>query len=196
MELIRSFVAIELSPQALEQLAALQEQLKAQIPSGMVRWVNPYGIHLTLKFLGEVQAPRLRDVESTLRALCVKFQPFTFSYGGLGCFPSFNRPNVIWVGVEESSGALQALHKEVERSLARLGFRPEARPFSPHLTLGRVGRGVGGTERRRIGEHIRNRSVGRLGEIQVEAISLMRSDLKPTGAVYTRLASFPLGGGG
>jgi len=160
----------------------------------MVRWVNPWGIHLTLKFLGEVQAPKLQAVEDALKALCGKFQPFSFSYGSLGCFPSFNRPSVIWVGVQEPSGVLAALQKEVERSLTKLGFKPESRPFSPHLTLGRVGKRVSGAERRKLGERIKSHQVGKMGEVKVETISLMRSDLKPTGAVYTRLASFPLGG--
>jgi len=101
MERIRSFIAVELGEEALYKLAALQEKLKAGITPGLVRWVNPEGIHLTLKFLGEVEASRLKDVEKTLQELCAGYPPFTFSYGGLGCFPSFNRPNVIWVGVEE-----------------------------------------------------------------------------------------------
>ncbi|HDN80761.1 MAG TPA: RNA 2',3'-cyclic phosphodiesterase [Chloroflexi bacterium] len=194
MELIRSFVAVELDPHTLKQLAALQEQLKAQIPSGLVRWVNPQGIHLTLKFLGEVKAPKLEAVKGALEKVCSRYQPFTFSYGGLGCFPSTNRPNVIWVGVEEPSGTLLALQKEVEDALARLGFKPENKAFSPHLTLGRVGRRVSGAERRKLGERIRSFEAGTMGQVKVEMVSLMRSDLKPSGAVYTRLASFPLGG--
>ena len=194
MEMIRTFVAIELDQEALDWLKGVQERLKADLPQGLVRWVDPKGIHLTLKFLGEVPQGKIKAIEEVLKGVGQRHRPFSFSYGGLGCFPSFSHPNVIWVGVEEKTGALRALQEDVERSLAKLGFRPEDKPFSPHLTLGRVGRGLSGAERKRLGEYIKAGGVEYGGEFLVEAISLMKSDLFPTGAVYTRLALFPLSG--
>ncbi len=194
MQLIRSFVAIELEQEMLRKLASVQEELKESIPSGLVRWVDPYGIHLTLKFLGEVPAPKIEQVKRALEKACASHNPFSFSCGGLGCFPNARRPNVIWVGVQDDTGRLEAIQREVEKALAPLGFAPERRPFSPHLTLGRVGRRVGGAERRHIGQVVQSRQVGDLGRVHVKAVSLMRSDLRPTGAVYTCLARFPLGG--
>ncbi len=194
MEMIRTFVAIELDQQALDWLKKVQERLKADFPHGVVRWVDPKGIHLTLKFLGEVPQGKIKAIEEVLKGVSQRHRPFSFTYGGLGCFPSLSHPNVIWVGVEEKTGALLALQQDVEKSLAKLGFKPEDRPFSPHLTLGRVGKGLSGAERKRIGESIKAGGVGYGGEFLVKAISLMKSDLFPTGAVYTRLALFPLGG--
>ncbi len=190
--MIRTFVAIELDEEALDWLKEVQERLKAELPQGAIRWVDPKGIHLTLKFLGEIPGGKVRAVEEVLREVSLRHRPFHFAYGGLGCFPSPSHPNVVWVGVEERTGALQALQQDVERSLSKLGFRPEDRPFSPHLTLGRVNRGISSAERKRIGEYIKAGKIGSGGRVLVEAISLMKSDLLPSGAVYTRLALFPL----
>lgn len=192
MEIIRSFVAIELDDKALEWLKNVQERLKAELPQGVIRWVNPEGIHLTLKFLGEIPRSRVKAVEEVLQEVSLRHRPFRFAYGGLGCFPSLSHPNVVWVGVDEKTGALKALQQDVERSLAKLGFRPEDKPFSPHLTLGRVNKGVTSAERKRLAEYIKAGKVGSGGEVLVKAISLMKSDLLPTGAVYTRLALFSL----
>ncbi|MCS7286387.1 MAG: RNA 2',3'-cyclic phosphodiesterase [Anaerolineae bacterium] len=192
MEMIRTFVAIELDEEALEWLKRVQERLKTELPQGIVRWVDPKGIHLTLKFLGEIPANKVKAVEEVLKEVSHRHRPFYFDYGGLGCFPSSSHPNVVWVGVEEKTGALLALQQDVERSLLKLGFRPEDRPFSPHLTLGRVSKGASSAERKRLGEYIKAGKVGSGGKVLVKAISLMKSDLRPSGAVYTRLALFPL----
>ncbi len=196
MEIVRTFVAIELDEKALRWLKEVQDRLKAELPQGVIRWVDPGGIHLTLKFLGEIPKSKVKAVEEVLKEVSLRHRPFYFDYGGLGCFPSPSHPNVVWVGVEEKSGALLALQQDVERSLSRLGFKPEDRPFSPHLTLGRVGRGISSAERKRLGEYIKLGKVGKGGRVLVEAISLMKSDLLPSGAVYTRLALFPLRSGG
>jgi 2'-5' RNA ligase len=194
MEKIRTFIAIELSEEVKEGLAELQEKLKGKAPQGTVRWVRPEGIHLTLKFLGNIPSNMLDRIKKALTEACEGFSSFSFSVRGLGCFPSSKRPRVIWVGVEEKTGMLLRLQEAIEEKLALLGFPPEKREFSPHLTLGRTHRRASGGEIRKLGELIESTNVGEVGEAVANSVSLMRSDLKPAGAVYTRLAEVKLRG--
>lgn len=195
VEQIRTFVAIELTDDLLKSLARLQERLERQAPHRAVRWVRSGGIHLTLKFLGDVPKARVPRIIEALELACRGVAPFSFDVAGLGCFPNPRRPRVVWVGVQEPTGALARLHKAVEQELRGLGFVPEKRPFSPHLTLGRVRRNVSSTERQRLGALIEKVDVGKLGRMPVASVSLIRSDLRPTGAVYTELARASLRAG-
>lgn len=190
---IRTFVAIELDDSIKVSLIELQEQLRAGVPKGVVRWVRPEGIHLTLKFLGDVPADRIEGIAHAIEDACQGSAPFSLSIGGLGCFPSSKRPRVLWVGVEEPTGALVKLQASIEKALAELGFPPEKRKFHSHLTLGRTRRQASSGEVRRLGELIESTAVGEIGEMKAEAVSLMRSDLKPTEAVYSQLAVVRLG---
>ena len=190
MEQVRTFIAIELSEEVRAGLTRLQEELKRRGEG--VKWVRPEGIHLTLKFLGNVPADRIEEIAQAVRDACVGFSPFQISFAGLGCFPNLRRPRVIWVGVEGETETVARLQRAIEGNLAALGFPPEERGFSPHLTLGRVRKEVGSGERRRLGQLIEATAAGQLGGMMVEAINVMRSDLKPTGAVYTQLASIKL----
>jgi len=192
---IRAFIAIELSKEIREALTRLQERLKSRIPHRSVRWVRVEGIHLTLKFLGDVPASSIDGISQALEVACGGFEPFTLEAAGLGCFPNSRRPRVLWVGVREESGVLNRLQKSVEDELARLGFERERRSFNPHLTLGRVQRRVSHNDRQRLGELIAESEVGLLDSMRVPAVKLMRSDLQPAGAVYTALARVALGSG-
>ena len=118
---------------------------------------------------------------------------FEFSVGELGAYPSIRRPRVVWVGVE-APPELHALQRGIETETTRLGYAREDRKFSPHLTLGRVSRGANSSAVRQISEVLSNCKVGYLGAARVRAANLYRSDLKPSGAVYTELFSAPLGG--
>ncbi len=194
MEKVRTFVAINLSSEMKERLMDVQQRLRRSAPPETVRWVRPQGIHLTLKFLGEVPASQIPQITAALREACRVHTPFTFTVGGVGCFPNPRSPRVVWVGVEEESGALVALQKSVEKAMTQLGFPRESRPFHPHLTLGRTRKGLRNTDRRRLGDAIATAGVGLLGEVSVDAVYLMRSDLRPSGAVYTALAEARLEG--
>jgi 2'-5' RNA ligase len=193
MESVRSFIAIELSPDILRQVARLQERVKADMIPGLVRWTRPEGIHLTLKFLGDVQADRLAAIAETLQTACASYLPFSLSIDGMGVFPNPRRPRVVWIGVDEPTGTLNRLQRDVDRAIAPLGFPSERRPFSPHLTLGRVKRGRSPAELEALGQYA-SRARVRVGEMVVHAVHLMRSDLRPSGAVYTELATAPLAG--
>ena len=192
MDTVRAFIAIELTPTILNALGDLQDRLKQDVPPKVVRWVRPQGIHLTLKFLGDVPGAQIAAVAEALQEACVPHAPFSFSIGGMGCFPNPRRPRVVWVGVDEPSGALARLQRDVERAIGPLGFPPEQRRFSPHLTLGRV-KGGDRDAVASLGEYV-SRAKVRVGEMQAEAVHLMRSELLPGGAVYTELAVALLSG--
>ena len=185
---IRSFVAIELPDDTTAALAAIQADLKAQAPPKAVRWARPQSIHLTLQFLGDVATDRIEAIGDALRGACTNQGTFHFQLYGLGVFPNLNRPRVVWVGVVEPSGVLAALHKRVTGALAALGFQEEKRPFSPHLTLGRVSDRANRRELAEIGDLINRSAVGSIGQISVDHVTLFKSDLRPDGAVYTPLA--------
>jgi 2'-5' RNA ligase len=156
-----------------------------------VRWVRPEGIHLTLKFLGDVPADRLDAIAEAMRAACTPHPPFSLSIGGMGVFPDPRRPRVVWLGVEEPGGTLLRMQRDVDRTISPLGFPPEKRRFSPHLTLGRVKQGRTAAELEALGQYATHARV-RIGEMAVHAVYLMRSDLRPDGAVYTELATAAL----
>ena len=194
MEQIRAFIAIELSEDILSAIADLQRQLKKQVPEGTVRWVKPGGIHLTLQFLGDVPAVKINSIAQALTETCAPFHPFSVTVGGLGCFPNAKRPRVTWVGVDEPTGTLAALQKAIERAMVPLGFTPERRAFHPHLTLGRTKRQATRDQAQALGTLITTTQIPFLGQMNVRQVCLIRSDLRPTGAVYTRLAAAPLSG--
>jgi 2'-5' RNA ligase len=154
-----------------------------------VAWVAPENFHLTLKFLGHVDQPRLESVEAVLVA-AVDGQPrFNLTCAGLGAFPTASRPRVIWAGVRDGAEAATRLAQVLEGALAPLGFEPEARAFSAHITLGRLrvpGRDPALAAALEAGR-------GQLfGTTPIDRVALMRSDLSPRGARYTELAAFPL----
>ena len=194
MEKIRTFIAIELSESIKDDLTKLQERFKGEAPRGSVRWVRSEGIHLTLKFLGDVPADQIGEISRALQRSCQGFAPFSLLCGGLGCFPNLKRPRVVWVGIQEETGTLAQLQKAIEENVASLGYPTEKRKFSPHLTLGRVQRRVSSGDQRRLGELVGASEIGILGRMEVQSVNLMRSDLRPSGAVYTRLAEVELKG--
>lgn len=191
---LRLFVALELPAPILDALAQTQDALQAQMPRRAVRWVRGEGIHLTLKFLGETPARQREPIAAAVAAACAGYGPLTLRAAGLGCFPNPARPRVVWVGLEGDLAALGALQRAVESALEPLGFRPEGRPFSPHLTLGRVRDDVSSADVKAAGQVVAAATVGTLGEWTADAVSLMRSDLRREGAVYTCLAATPLKG--
>lgn len=190
---IRSFVAIELPDDVKAALVGLQQDLKTQVPSGAVRWTRPEAIHLTLQFLGDVAPGQIEAIVGALRGVSVAQAPFAFEVTGVGVFPNPNRPRVVWTGIIEPGGTLVALQKEVGQALAPLGFSPEKRPFTPHLTIGRAARHAGRRELAELGTVIARSEVGSMGQVVVDHINLMKSDLRPKGAVYTPQAVIPFG---
>ena len=191
--MIRTFIAIELDNTVKAELEKVQRRLRAEPISGVVRWVAPGSVHLTLKFLGDMEPERTPHVLAALKTACTGIAPFEVTVRGAGCFPNYQRPNVIWAGLVGQVQAATQLAQRIENECARLGFEPEDRPFSPHLTLGRVSREADPSERHQIGEMVRRLDIGINGVIHADMVCLIRSDLKPAGSVYTTLGFVKLG---
>lgn len=196
MRTLRTFIAIELDEELRHDLGRLQDRLAGQMAPRSVRWVRPEGIHLTLKFLGETTADQVEEVKEALAQAVAGVGPFSFSVTGLGCFPNTRQPRVVWVAIQELTGALSHLRDAIEERVAPLGFPTEKRRFSPHLTLGRVQRHASKSEVQEIGQVVASSTVGIVGEMTVTSLSYIKSELKPSGAVYTALSEAALAGPG
>ena len=192
-ETLRTFIAVPLSTTIAEKLSAIQRTLRRTSPEQSVTWVNPANIHLTLFFLGDILPHRQQPIEAALTVVARNVRPFTFNVQGLGAFPNANRPRVIWVGLDEPAGHLALLHHVVNEAMASIGFQPEDRHFSPHLTLGRIRQRASRDDAQAVGEAVRQTEVGLLGEVTAEEMIFFRSVLKSSGAEYTPLARFRLG---
>ena len=191
MAVIRSFIAIDLPKHIQDPIDQVIRDLQASNPRTAVRWVPARNIHLTLKFLGEVSSNNLEILTKILQTEIPRHRCFEIKVGNLGAFPSIHRPRVIWIGIEAPPD-LFSLQRSIETETNRLGYTAEERPFSAHLTLGRVSHNATPDEVRIIGELLKGCKVGLLGAAVVERVKLFRSDLEPGGAVYTPLYTFPL----
>ena len=186
-ETLRTFVAIALPRQLTACLGKIQDQLR--VHRFNIRWIRPENIHLTLKFLGDTPAGDLSKLDEALTEAACGHPPFSLFLKGFGAFPGFDRPRVVWVGIDGQIAALQALRRAVAGSLAAIGVPPDSRPFRGHLTLGRVKGRVAAAHLRGAAETLQTLAGG---HFVVDRIVLFRSELKPTGAVYTRLSTVDL----
>jgi len=189
---IRSFIAIELPDEAKEGLARLRSKLQRN-EHGFVKWVDPGGIHVTLKFLGNIPAGQVAEITGAIGEATQGISPFHLEISGLGAFPSVRQPRVLWVGVGGETDKLSRLQQNVDSALAALGFAREERPFAPHLTLARVREGTSGPERRSFSELLGSATFENKYPVEVEAVKLMRSELTRAGAIYSSLSVVRLG---
>jgi 2'-5' RNA ligase len=188
METIRSFIAIELPDDVKETVAMIIKRLRpAQYR--YVKWVAPAGIHLTIKFLGNISSDQIPQITGIMKTAAGRVTPLELRLGGLGMFPSEQRPRVIWVALEGNTEPLATMQREIEQALAPLGFAPENREFTPHLTLGRVRDNASPEERKEIGGVVKAKKVDYDASFTLRELSLMKSTLTPTGAIYNRLDS-------
>lgn len=191
-EKIRVFVAVELPDAVKAEFAGLVSTIDALGVRG-VRTVRPNGIHLTLKFLGDVNADLVPDIQAAMDAAASGAAPFDLSLGDAGVFPNPGAARVLWVGVEGDIKRLSRLQERVERSLTDLEFRPERRRFNPHITAGRIRDSVSRSDRRRVTDTLFSHEYVR-PPIGVESISLIRSMLRPDGAIYEPVYTVGLAG--
>jgi 2'-5' RNA ligase len=179
---MRTFIAIEIPPEILKEMAKVQDELKRS--GAEASWTRPEGIHLTLKFLGEVPETRIEEIKNALVHAADATNRFRLKIAGAGAFPNSKNPRVVWLGVSGDIDKLSALQGSVEESMTAMGFDREERAFYPHLTLARI-------------KYLRPRYSWqkaidgikdiRLAEFNVDHVSLMKSDMKPSGAVYTEI---------
>ena len=189
--LVRAFIAIELPQAVIQALAQVETKLvKLDVP---VKWVDPRGIHLTLKFLGNVAADAVPDIVQAIAESTRGITPFKLELGQAGAFPSLNYPRVVWVGVKGELNGLIDAQKRLEQVLAALDFPPEDRPFTAHLTLGRARMGSRSGDLKPLSEALAKIQIKDVPPpFVVESIDLMKSTLTPKGAVYEKLAAVKL----
>jgi 2'-5' RNA ligase len=191
MSVIRAFIAIDLNPEIRRMLEQVTRQLRDRLVDVPIRWVPAENIHLTLMFLGDVSVKNLEILKKVLQNEASSHHSFELSVGSLGAFPNNRHARVLWVGVE-APAELVNVQRGIETAVSRLGYAREERPFSAHLTVGRISRNATSKDIHLISEVLESTKVGFLGVAQVDAIHLLKSDLKPTGAIYTRIFSAPL----
>ncbi len=188
---LRLFVAVELPPEARAALRRMVEPVRSA-GVGSLRWVDVEGIHLTLKFLGDVAPQRVPGLGEALTTAAQRHAPFTLHLAEGGVFPNAQAPRVVWVSMQGDREALAALQEEVDRTLADQGFPSETRAFVPHLTVARVQGRLSADERARLADALERVRPAAEPVIPVGAVSLMRSTLLTSGALHERLLLAPL----
>lgn len=184
---IRCFVAVNLSPELKVRLAELEAQLREARAD--VSWVKPESIHLTLKFLGEVEEERIPLIKRVIQEGLEGASPLDLSLAGMGVFPNPRSPRVIWVGIAGERDRLCQVQERLERGMEQIGFPREERRFSPHITLGRMRSGRGSPALMDLVDRMAHLG---FGTMRAESIELMRSQLHPAGAIYSIIEKFPL----
>lgn len=188
---MRTFIAIEFSPHVHAVIQSQTAHLRHALGDDSIRWVSPGNLHLTLRFLGETVGTHLQFVRQTLAHEAGGQAPFELQLGGVGAFPNSRSPKVLWLGIQ-APAALFSLQRSLETAFRRLGYEPENRPFSPHLTLGRVRQGAAQPALQKIGIVLDRVQPGNIAIARVDAIHLFKSDLQPGAPVYSKLFSATL----
>jgi 2'-5' RNA ligase len=187
VRLQRIFIAVETSPQIQHEVSTLQDKMRA---SGVrLRWVKPHNMHFTLRFLGDIPAAQAARAAVATRQAAVGLPPFEVVVAGLGAFPTFDRPQVVWLGTRVGGEDLERLAAGLDTQLLRAGFAADGRTFRPHLTLGRAKDDRYWGDLVRTLQHYRDVEVGRQ---RVDAVAIMESRLMADGPVYTPVEQVPL----
>lgn len=186
---VRTFLAIGLPSDMHFAIGQMQNELKRKLP--LINWVKSGNLHVTLKFLGDTPESKIDELEQVVAQAVRGLTPFGLNVKGFGAFPNPQAPRSIWIGIEGDENALANLVLQVEASVIALGFPKEVKPFRPHLTLARIKR-----EHQEVGQAIEKAGVLAdpflFGRVLVEQVTLFKSDLRPTGSVYSPLWAVPL----
>ncbi|MDX2253120.1 MAG: RNA 2',3'-cyclic phosphodiesterase [Nitrospira sp.] len=195
--MIRAFLAVELSEELRSRLAQVQQDVRTRLSRSFLKtirisWVHPASIHLTIKFLGDLDESVIEPLRVAITQVMEGHRTIQIPLERLGVFPRPQQPRVLWVGPSASwdqgddAKRLAALHQAVEACCHSFGFAPEGRPLSPHLTLARIKEGEREFGQVLVRSGVAEHSMG-IGTLRVSSVVLMRSDLLPTGPVYTKL---------
>jgi len=185
---MRTFLAIEIDAAIRGKIQAIRQRLRKA--NGDIKWVEEDNTHLTIKFIGEIDAERLPELTAAIEQCAAASRGFEIAVRGVGTFPA-RRPRVLWVGAEDASGTLAGLHRAVDAALSRFGVDEEGREFSGHLTLGRV---RSGKNLDKLVAALEAEAPADLGVTKVESLVLFESKLMPQGPRYSALARIPLAG--
>lgn len=184
---MRLFLAIRISDEIIDNAVKIQHEL--DLPDVQVKWVEPYNMHVTLKFFGETDNKTRMMIENIMEAVFKKTKPFYVQFKGFGVFPNLQSPRVIWAGIGEGEDILKKISEKLNDTIALLNVRSEQWSFSGHLTIGRI---KSGHQSNALLECLRNLSEEALGNMKVEAIELMESKLSPKGPEYRILKKVQL----
>ena len=187
--MIRTFIAVEVPEPVREKLSREIAFMKAGAP--LVKWSRPENIHLTLRFLGDVKETDLEELFEAVRESVEAVAPFALEMKGIGAFPNWRHPRVVWAGCGEGEGEATGLAAAVEEACVELGYEPERRPFRPHLTLGRVKQPA---DAMGLAEAVRGAENKPFGYLDVDEVVVFMSSLRRTGPVYSPMARFDLNG--
>jgi RNA 2',3'-cyclic 3'-phosphodiesterase len=188
--MIRAFIATDIPDDVCAAIGEAQARLKRAHVGVKISWTKIDNLHLTLQFLGYIEEAVVEKIRTALQTVAAQHQPFELAVRGAGAFPNENRPRVIWVGCHDAGGGLKALAQAVQTVMEPLGFEPEHREFSAHLTLGRVKIPHPDVALTRAIDSLKDKTFGTL---RVEAIHLFESHLHPEGSIYTKISSHALG---
>lgn len=217
---MRAFLAVEFPTPTLRQISTIQQKLAQQLREQQldhcVRWTPARNVHLTLRFLGEIDETQCTALRQSMPAVVARYAPFSVRIDGVGCFPDMKRPTVIWCGLQGELHTLMQMQEAVASATQRVGIAPEQKRFKPHLTIGRTQRNATLPQLRSVGAVVAQfvaqgaaqfvaqgaaqgaanlRSVHAGEPAQVDRLILFQSELTPSGPIYTRLDVFPLVGG-
>ena len=185
---IRTFIAIKLPDAVTTSISEVQERIRSH--GIKLRWVKPENIHITLKFLGDIKEDDIESVTAVIYDSAKSRGPISLCAKGIGVFPGLKRPRVVWVGIAGQLESLLGLKNSLEQGLEGLGFDKDKRPYRGHLTLGRV---KGRIDPKKLGGALKQCDGFTSETFCAENVVFFKSELKPTGAVYTALARVPLG---
>jgi 2'-5' RNA ligase len=185
---IRTFIAIEIPKTVISKIRELQDVIKAY--GFKIRWVRAENIHLTLKFLGDIEEIKINEIAKAVSKAVEKYSPISLKAKGIGVFPGIKRPRVLWVGLSGQLEALVKLQQTLDENLIALGFSREERPFKGHLTMGRIKDKI---DVKKLGDALMAFRRFESETFTADQIILYKSELTPSGAVYTGLASALLG---
>ncbi|HTS17229.1 MAG TPA: RNA 2',3'-cyclic phosphodiesterase [Verrucomicrobiae bacterium] len=188
--MIRTFIAIDIPDDVRAVIEEGQARLKRAHVGVKISWTKIDNLHLTLQFLGYIGEETVEPIKSALQSVAKRYQPFDLAVHGAGAFPNESRPRVLWVGCNDAESKLKTLARTVQEAMQPLGFAPEHREFSAHLTLGRIKIPRADAALTRALDSLKNTAFGTL---RVEAIHLFESQLHPDGSIYTTLSTHTLG---
>ena len=186
---IRTFIAFKLPKNIISSIKKIQEDIKSCAVKA--KWINPENIHLTLKFLGNINHTDIERISETIIDTVKGHSPISLAAKGIGVFPNIKRPRVIWVGITGEIEKLTGIQKDIEKNLEELGFPREKRSFKGHLTLGRI---KGKINPKKLLDTMKKFERFKSESFIADKVFLFKSELKSTGSVYTELKSIPIGG--
>lgn len=187
MSRLRAFIAVEVPLEIRQDVEHATSNLRRGTGS-LIRWVAVENMHLTLKFLGDIPSPNVEMLTQMIQAEADSFHCFDIHLTGIGSFPNPKRPRVIYIGIQ-APAALEAFQRQLESATRRLGYNVEERAFAPHLTIGRVRQNISPDDQQKIRRALEASKIDSLGIARVNSVHFYKSDLKPTGPVYTKLFS-------